>query len=259
MLVFHFQCKTNVLLISDFASDRPSLSLSGQHKRSSNWAWKAKSEPDRFGFLSSNQSPFNTDTGPKTLETQPPLQVPAQPHGKALVLLLTQERKKEKGQEEIEPHSIHRLAAAHTRPAAPWPWSWTCPRSRPTSPTWPPPPATTRTSPPRPPTCRPWCSPSATTWALRAPHPLSPTKSSVSFAKGSAIYRIRSFWTSVCLLSPAQFDGFQAATKDMVKNKKGTTTLAFIFDKGVIVAADSRASMGGYICEYLAFFSDMGY
>jgi len=48
-------------------------------------------------------------------------------------------------------------------------------------------------------------------------------------------------------LSPAQFDGFQAATKDMVKNKKGTTTLAFIFDKGVIVAADSRASMGGYI------------
>ncbi|AQL02033.1 Proteasome subunit beta type [Zea mays] len=33
----------------------------------------------------------------------------------------------------------------------------------------------------------------------------------------------------------------------MVKNKKGTTTLAFIFDKGVIVAADSRASMGGYI------------
>jgi len=44
----------------------------------------------------------------------------------------------------------------------------------------------------------------------------------------------------------------------MVKNKKGTTTLAFIFDKGVIVAADSRASMGGYICEYFAFFSDLG-
>jgi len=43
----------------------------------------------------------------------------------------------------------------------------------------------------------------------------------------------------------------------MVKNKKGTTTLAFIFDKGVIVAADSRASMGGYICKYLAFFSDL--
>ncbi|GJN04197.1 hypothetical protein PR202_ga21722 [Eleusine coracana subsp. coracana] len=43
------------------------------------------------------------------------------------------------------------------------------------------------------------------------------------------------------------FDRFQAKTKDMVKNKRGTTTLAFIFDRGVIVAADSRASMGGYI------------
>jgi 20S proteasome alpha/beta subunit len=46
-----------------------------------------------------------------------------------------------------------------------------------------------------------------------------------------------------------QFDGFQKATKEMLNHKKGTTTLAFIFDKGVIVAADSRASMGGYICE----------
>jgi len=37
----------------------------------------------------------------------------------------------------------------------------------------------------------------------------------------------------------------------MVKPAKGTTTLAFIFKEGVIVAADSRASMGGYICECL--------
>ncbi|KAM0928116.1 hypothetical protein ACQ4PT_002280 [Festuca glaucescens] len=43
------------------------------------------------------------------------------------------------------------------------------------------------------------------------------------------------------------FDGFQKVTKEMLNHKKGTTTLAFIFDKGVIVAADSRASMGGYI------------
>jgi len=35
----------------------------------------------------------------------------------------------------------------------------------------------------------------------------------------------------------------------MVKPAKGTTTLAFIFKGGVMVAADSRASMGGYICE----------
>lgn len=51
-----------------------------------------------------------------------------------------------------------------------------------------------------------------------------------------------------------QFDGFQKETKEMLKHKKGTTTLAFIFDKGVIVAADSRASMGGYICERSALF-----
>ncbi|WZY82537.1 hypothetical protein YC2023_028921 [Brassica napus] len=33
----------------------------------------------------------------------------------------------------------------------------------------------------------------------------------------------------------------------MVKPAKGTTTLAFIFKESVMVAADSRASMGGYI------------
>lgn len=38
----------------------------------------------------------------------------------------------------------------------------------------------------------------------------------------------------------------------MVKPAKGTTTLAFIFKEGVMVAADSRASMGGYICECLS-------
>lgn len=37
----------------------------------------------------------------------------------------------------------------------------------------------------------------------------------------------------------------------MVKPAKGTTTLAFIFQHGVMVAADSRASMGGYICKAL--------
>ncbi|CAL9190144.1 unnamed protein product [Musa hybrid cultivar] len=34
---------------------------------------------------------------------------------------------------------------------------------------------------------------------------------------------------------------------DMVKPAKWTTTLAFILKNGVIVAADSRAGMGGYI------------
>ncbi|KAL0408499.1 UNVERIFIED_CONTAM: Proteasome subunit beta type-5-B [Sesamum radiatum] len=39
------------------------------------------------------------------------------------------------------------------------------------------------------------------------------------------------------------FDGFQKAAVQMVKPAKGTTTLAFIFKEGVMVAADSRASM----------------
>ncbi|KAJ8447753.1 hypothetical protein Cgig2_015116 [Carnegiea gigantea] len=43
------------------------------------------------------------------------------------------------------------------------------------------------------------------------------------------------------------FDSFQKDAIQMVKPAKGTTTLAFIFKHGVIVAADSRASMGGYI------------
>eukprot|EP01018_Ginkgo_biloba_P021155 Gb_01835 [translate_table: standard] len=45
----------------------------------------------------------------------------------------------------------------------------------------------------------------------------------------------------------ADFDGFQKAAIQMVKPAKGTTTLAFIFKEGIMVAADSRASMGGYI------------
>ncbi|XP_060212402.1 proteasome subunit beta type-5 [Lycium barbarum] len=49
------------------------------------------------------------------------------------------------------------------------------------------------------------------------------------------------------LPNAANFDGFQKEAIQMVKPAKGTTTLAFIFKGGVMVAADSRASMGGYI------------
>jgi len=35
----------------------------------------------------------------------------------------------------------------------------------------------------------------------------------------------------------------------MVKPCHGTTTLGFIFQHGVIIAVDSRATMGSYICE----------
>ena len=53
-----------------------------------------------------------------------------------------------------------------------------------------------------------------------------------------------------------QFDGFQKDAIQMVKPAKGTTTLAFIFKEGVMVAADSRASMGGYICRFFLSFLD---
>jgi hypothetical protein len=36
----------------------------------------------------------------------------------------------------------------------------------------------------------------------------------------------------------------------MVKPCHGTTTLGFIFKHGVIIAVDSRATMGSYVCEW---------
>lgn len=47
-----------------------------------------------------------------------------------------------------------------------------------------------------------------------------------------------------------QFNDFQKKSVQMVKPAKGTTTLAFIYKDGVMVAADLRASMGGYICMH---------
>ncbi|MCO5611600.1 hypothetical protein L7F22_065854 [Adiantum nelumboides] len=44
-----------------------------------------------------------------------------------------------------------------------------------------------------------------------------------------------------------ELDNFQKAAKEAFPPAKGTTTLAFKFKHGIIVACDSRASMGGYI------------
>jgi len=41
----------------------------------------------------------------------------------------------------------------------------------------------------------------------------------------------------------------------MVKPCHGTTTLGFIFQGGVIIAVDSRATMGSYICESMRIFT----
>lgn len=51
---------------------------------------------------------------------------------------------------------------------------------------------------------------------------------------------------SCCLC--VQLDGFENDAVDLVKPSHGTTTLGFIFKEGVIIAVDSRASMGPYIC-----------
>ena len=45
-----------------------------------------------------------------------------------------------------------------------------------------------------------------------------------------------------------QVDSFEREVMELVKPNHGTTTLGFIFEHGVIVAVDSRASMGSYIC-----------
>lgn len=44
-------------------------------------------------------------------------------------------------------------------------------------------------------------------------------------------------------------EGFQRDVMNYVKPNHGTTTLGFVFKEGVIVACDSRASQGSYICK----------
>lgn len=46
-----------------------------------------------------------------------------------------------------------------------------------------------------------------------------------------------------------QIDSFEREVVEMVKPSHGTTTLGFIFEHGVIIAVDSRATMGSYICK----------
>lgn len=50
-------------------------------------------------------------------------------------------------------------------------------------------------------------------------------------------------------MSHAQVDSFERQVVELVKPCHGTTTLGFIFEHGVIIAVDSRATMGSYICE----------
>ncbi|KAH9772674.1 proteasome subunit beta type-5-B [Citrus sinensis] len=67
------------------------------------------------------------------------------------------------------------------------------------------------------------------------------------FGSGDELCPELSAAPSFSLPLSTDFDEFQKDTKATLKHAKGTTTLAFIFKEGVMVAADSRASMGGYI------------
>jgi len=53
--------------------------------------------------------------------------------------------------------------------------------------------------------------------------------------------------TSFPLPQVADVDSFEREVMELVKPSHGTTTLGFIFEGGVIIAVDSRASMGSYI------------
>ena len=53
------------------------------------------------------------------------------------------------------------------------------------------------------------------------------------------------------LSGASQIDAFERQVVECVKPAHGTTTLGFMFQGGIIVAVDSRASMGTYICTLL--------
>jgi 20S proteasome alpha/beta subunit len=55
---------------------------------------------------------------------------------------------------------------------------------------------------------------------------------------------------TTCNTLAQQIDSFEREVVEMVKPNHGTTTLGFIFNGGVIIAVDSRATMGSYICEW---------
>lgn len=52
---------------------------------------------------------------------------------------------------------------------------------------------------------------------------------------------------SFTLPAVKDLDGFQHSAMEMVQPAHGTTTLAFIYKNGIVVAVDSRATMGPYI------------
>jgi 20S proteasome alpha/beta subunit len=60
------------------------------------------------------------------------------------------------------------------------------------------------------------------------------------------------FFYFICIFKPAKYLKMVNENVDRVKIQflKGTTTLAFKFHNGVIVAVDSRATAGGFIGSF---------
>lgn len=60
-------------------------------------------------------------------------------------------------------------------------------------------------------------------------------------------------FSSNYILVPLQLDSFEKEVVEYVKPNHGTTTLGFLFQGGIIIAVDSRASQGSYICKSSIF------
>ncbi|KAM1581443.1 hypothetical protein TB2_029003 [Malus domestica] len=80
---------------------------------------------------------------------------------------------------------------------------------------------------------------------------MAASASSTSSLPASSIKSMTPRFALKELLEPAVKGTLNKKAIQMVKPAKGTTSLAFIFKDGVMVAADFRASMGGYIYELL--------
>lgn len=70
------------------------------------------------------------------------------------------------------------------------------------------------------------------------------------FAQPERLHNLQQFFTGRMRCLHVQIDSFEREVVEMVKPSHGTTTLGFIFQHGVIIAVDSRATMGSYICRY---------
>ena len=96
--------------------------------------------------------------------------------------------------------------------------------------------------------CKPWpghllSRPSPNTCPTTPPHPAPAAACLTSFDLPPTLL------PTIGVTSWLQIDSFEREVVEYVKPNHGTTTLGFIFQGGVIIAVDSRASQGSYICE----------